>query len=98
MRDIGNSRLAYFVPACQRLDRHAANTLFLRTFRKDAGREHCCGQKLAQTAHFQVPDNPELLVELAISLASAKAYDEANSQLQSAVGKFLSAGDKRTAA
>lgn len=44
------------------------------------------------------PDNPELLVELAISLASAKAYDAANSQLESAVGRFLSAGDKRTAA
>src|SRR5208283_275639 len=44
------------------------------------------------------PDNPELLVELATSLASAKLYDETNAQLGSAVGKFLSAGDKRTAA
>jgi tetratricopeptide (TPR) repeat protein len=44
------------------------------------------------------PDNPELLVELATSLASAKLYDETNTQLGSAVGKFLSAGDKRTAA
>jgi tetratricopeptide (TPR) repeat protein len=44
------------------------------------------------------PDNPELLVELAISLASAKAYDEANLQLQSAVNKLFSGGDKRTAA
>jgi CHAT domain-containing protein/tetratricopeptide (TPR) repeat protein len=46
----------------------------------------------------KTPDNPELLVELAMSLASAKLYDEANSQLGSAVGKFLTAGDKRTAA
>ncbi len=44
------------------------------------------------------PDNPELLVELATSLASAKLYDETNAQLGSAVGKFLSAGDKRAAA
>jgi tetratricopeptide (TPR) repeat protein len=44
------------------------------------------------------PDRPELLVELAISLANAKAYDEANSQLTSAVNKFLSSGDKRAAA
>jgi tetratricopeptide (TPR) repeat protein len=46
----------------------------------------------------KTPDNPELLVQLAMSFASAKLYDEANSQLGSAVHKLLSAGDKRTAA
>jgi CHAT domain-containing protein/Flp pilus assembly protein TadD len=44
------------------------------------------------------PDNSELLVELAMSLAGAELYSDANSQLESAVRKFLSAGDKRTAA
>ena len=44
------------------------------------------------------PDNPDLLTQLAMSFASAKLYDEANSQLGSAVRKLLSAGDKRTAA
>ncbi|MGC2357163.1 MAG: tetratricopeptide repeat protein, partial [Candidatus Acidiferrum sp.] len=44
------------------------------------------------------PDSPDLLVQLAMSFASAKLYDEANSQLRSAVRKLLSAGDKRTAA
>jgi CHAT domain-containing protein len=44
------------------------------------------------------PDNAELLVELATSLASAKLYDEANSQLNLAVTKLLAAGDKKTAA
>jgi len=46
----------------------------------------------------KAPDNAELLVELAMSLASAKLYTEANSQLDSAVRKFLSTGDKKTAA
>jgi CHAT domain-containing protein/tetratricopeptide (TPR) repeat protein len=46
----------------------------------------------------KTPNNPELLVELAMSLASAKLYDDAKSQLELAVGKLLAAGDKRTAA
>src|SRR5262249_23529706 len=46
----------------------------------------------------KAPDNPELTVELAVSLASAKAYEEADSQLGSAIAKLLSAGDKRAAA
>jgi CHAT domain-containing protein len=44
------------------------------------------------------PDSPDLLIQLAMSFASAKLYDEANSQLASAVRKLLSTGDKRTAA
>lgn len=44
------------------------------------------------------PDNPELLVQLAMSLAGAKQYEAAKSQLESAVKKFMSVGDKRTAA
>lgn len=44
------------------------------------------------------PQNPELHVELALSLASARLYDEARSELNSAVRQFISAGDKRTAA
>jgi len=44
------------------------------------------------------PNDPELVVELALSLASAKLYDEANSQLGSAVRKILSSGDKSKAA
>ena len=46
----------------------------------------------------RAPDNPELLVELAMSLASAKLYEEASMQLRSATGKLLSAGDKKNAA
>jgi len=46
----------------------------------------------------KAPDNPELLVELAMSLASARLYTEANAQLDFAVRKFLSNGDKKTAA
>jgi CHAT domain-containing protein len=44
------------------------------------------------------PNNPELLTELAMSLAGARLYKEANSQLGAGVRKSLSAGDKRTAA
>jgi len=39
------------------------------------------------------PDNPDLLVQLAMSFASAKLYGEASAQLGSAVRKLLSAGD-----
>lgn len=46
----------------------------------------------------KAPDNAELLVELAMSLASARLYSEANLQLESAVRRFLLAGDKKTAA
>jgi tetratricopeptide (TPR) repeat protein len=44
------------------------------------------------------PNDPELVVELALSLASAKLYDESNSQLGSAIRKILSSGDKSKAA
>lgn len=44
------------------------------------------------------PDNPELHVELAMSLASSKLYDEATSQLDFAVKKFVAMGDKKTSA
>ena len=44
------------------------------------------------------PDNPELHVELAMSLASSKLYDEATSQLDFAVKKFVSMEDKKTSA
>jgi CHAT domain-containing protein/tetratricopeptide (TPR) repeat protein len=44
------------------------------------------------------PESPDLLVELAMSFASAKLYTEANAQLDSAIHKLLSTGDKRTAA
>jgi CHAT domain-containing protein/tetratricopeptide (TPR) repeat protein len=44
------------------------------------------------------PENPELQVELAISLANAKLYSEAQSGLESGVKRFLAAGDKKTAA
>src|SRR6266496_1172761 len=53
------------------------------------------------TLPFQITQEPggaSQLVELAMSLASAKLYTEANSQLDSAVRKFLSTGDKKTAA
>jgi CHAT domain-containing protein/uncharacterized protein HemY len=46
----------------------------------------------------KAPDNAELIVELAMSLASAKLYAEANLQLESAVKRFLSARDQKTAA
>jgi CHAT domain-containing protein len=46
----------------------------------------------------KAPDNPELHVELAIALASAKLYHEASSRLDYAVQKLVSAGDKRAAA
>ncbi len=44
------------------------------------------------------PDQPELHVELAMSLASGKLYDEAASQLDFAVTKLSAIGDKKTAA
>jgi CHAT domain-containing protein/uncharacterized protein HemY len=46
----------------------------------------------------KAPDNPDLLTELAKSMANAKLYDEANSELDLAVKRYLSAGDKRKAA
>jgi len=47
---------------------------------------------------LKAPDNPELIVELAASMASAKLYNEADSQLDAAIKKFLLAGNQRTAA
>jgi tetratricopeptide (TPR) repeat protein len=44
------------------------------------------------------PNDPELLVNVAISLASTKQYDDADRQLSLAISKFLAAGDKRSAA
>ena len=43
-------------------------------------------------------DNPELHVELAISLASAKLYDDATIQLEPAIQKLIAVNDKKTAA
>ena len=43
------------------------------------------------------PENPELQIELAISLASAKLYDDATLQLEHAVQKLISVNDKKTA-
>jgi len=44
------------------------------------------------------PENAELQVELAMSLANAKLYAEAQSGLDSAVKRFLAAGDRKAAA
>jgi CHAT domain-containing protein len=46
----------------------------------------------------KVPDNPELHIELAVSLANAKVYDKASSQLDLAVTKLNSVGDAKAAA
>jgi CHAT domain-containing protein/tetratricopeptide (TPR) repeat protein len=46
----------------------------------------------------RAPDNPELLVELAMAVAGAKLYDKSNSELERAIQKLVSAGDKRGAA
>jgi CHAT domain-containing protein/Flp pilus assembly protein TadD len=46
----------------------------------------------------KTPDNPELHVDLAVSLADAKLYDEANSRLEFALRKLTSLGDKKAAA
>ena len=46
----------------------------------------------------KTPDNPELHVDLAVSLADAKQYDEANSRLEFAIQKLISVGDKKGAA
>lgn len=51
-----------------------------------------------ETLLAKAPDNPELLTELAMSLAGAKLYDDAKAQLAAAVQKFLTGGDKKTAA
>jgi CHAT domain-containing protein/cytochrome c-type biogenesis protein CcmH/NrfG len=45
-----------------------------------------------------VPDDPEMHVELAMSLANSKLYDEAASQLNFAIGKLTSQGDTKTIA
>jgi CHAT domain-containing protein/lipopolysaccharide biosynthesis regulator YciM len=47
---------------------------------------------------LKAPDNPEFHVELAMSLASAKLYDEAGARLDFAIQRFTSSGDKKTAA
>jgi CHAT domain-containing protein len=44
------------------------------------------------------PDNPELQIELVMSLVSAKLYGEGDSQLAVATTKLIAAGDKKTAA
>lgn len=46
----------------------------------------------------KAPENAELLVDLAMSLASAKLYDKSNSQLELAIQKLISVGDKKNAA
>jgi tetratricopeptide (TPR) repeat protein len=46
----------------------------------------------------KVPDNPELQVELAISLANGEQYDAAASELDAAVTKLVSKGDSKTVA
>ena len=46
----------------------------------------------------KVPDNPELHIELAMSLANSKLYDKAASQLDLAVTKLTSKGDAKTTA
>lgn len=46
----------------------------------------------------KVPDNPELQVELAMSLAGIKLYDEANGRLDFARQKLISGGDEKAAA
>jgi CHAT domain-containing protein/uncharacterized protein HemY len=46
----------------------------------------------------KVPDNPELRIELAISLASNKLYKEAVSQLDFAVAKLTPKGERKTVA
>jgi len=45
----------------------------------------------------KAPNDAELHVELAMSLANTKHYDEASSQLDSAISYFNSKGDKKTA-
>ena len=44
------------------------------------------------------PENPELILDLAMSLAGAKLYDKANTQLDFAINKLISSGDKKSAA
>jgi CHAT domain-containing protein/tetratricopeptide (TPR) repeat protein len=46
----------------------------------------------------RAPQDPELIAELAMSLASAKLYSEANTQLHSAIEKFLLRGGQIDAA
>lgn len=46
----------------------------------------------------KAPNNPDLFVELARSLASAKLYNQANSQLEVAIKNLLLAGNKKAAA
>ena len=46
----------------------------------------------------KVPDNPELHVELAMALANSKLYEKAASQLDIAVAKFTTQGDRKTTA
>jgi len=51
-------------------------------------------EKLIATA----PENPELILDLAMSLAGAKLYDKANAQLEFAIQKLKSVSDKKAAA
>ena len=51
-----------------------------------------------ETLIHSAPDNPELHVELAMSLANGGLYEEAASQVDFAVAKLMAQGDKRTSA
>ena len=46
----------------------------------------------------KAPDDPKLHLQLAMSLAGAKLYDEASAQLDFATQRFISSGNKETAA
>ena len=71
----------------------AANALALTGTGDPASATETLEQLLAK-----VPDDPELHVELAVSLANSKLYEKAASQLEIAVSKLRSQGDKKTAA
>ncbi len=71
----------------------AANIL-VQTQLGNIGAARSSVEKLIATA----PENPELILDLAMSLAGAKLYDKANSQLEIAIQKLISAGDKKSAA
>jgi CHAT domain-containing protein/uncharacterized protein HemY len=71
----------------------AANIL-VQTQLGNIGAAKSSVEKLIATA----PENPELILDLAMSLAGAKLYDNANTQLEFAIHKLISTGDKKSAA
>jgi CHAT domain-containing protein len=74
---------------------NTVNVLVQLNIGKIAGAKGSLEQLLAIQG---VPDDPELHIELAMSLANTGLVNDASSQVETAIGKLLTKGDKEAAA